>query len=246
MFATNKQKPIDYNGERTAAAITNYIGSQIQKLINKRLSGGSSSSCNIFLKLAGSSNEQKQNSSNSSEGQKKEKPKVYNDKDVIVLDDSNFESTLMNSQDLWLVEFYAPWCGHCKNLEPHWNQVASELKGKKIKIAKLDADSNKQTGSRFQISGFPTIKLFPPGKKSQSNTEPYDGPRDAAAIIAFAEERMEKFGIATSVDQIVSQKQLDDSCVERVAVCIIAFLPNIFDSTAAQRNAYIKELTEVK
>lgn len=54
----------------------------------------------------------------------------------------------MNSKDMWMVEFYAPWCGHCKNLEPHWNRFATEMKGKKIKIAKLDADSNKQTGGR--------------------------------------------------------------------------------------------------
>jgi len=72
------------------------------------------------------------------------------------------------------------------------------------------------------------------------------GPRDAEALINFAGERMEKFGIDTSVDQIISQEQLNENCVDRVAVCIVAFLPNIYDSTAAQRKEYIKELTEVK
>jgi thiol-disulfide isomerase/thioredoxin len=51
-------------------------------------------------------------------------------KDVIELTDSNFDSLVLNSEDMWLVEFYAPWCGHCKNLAPHWAQAASELKGK--------------------------------------------------------------------------------------------------------------------
>jgi thioredoxin-like negative regulator of GroEL len=51
-------------------------------------------------------------------------------KDVIELTDSNFDSVVLNSEDMWLVEFYAPWCGHCKNLAPHWAQAASELKGK--------------------------------------------------------------------------------------------------------------------
>lgn len=51
-------------------------------------------------------------------------------KDVIELTDSNFDSLVLNSEDMWLVEFYAPWCGHCKNLAPHWAQAASDLKGK--------------------------------------------------------------------------------------------------------------------
>lgn len=51
-------------------------------------------------------------------------------KDVIELTDSNFDSLVLKSEDMWLVEFYAPWCGHCKNLAPHWAQAASELKGK--------------------------------------------------------------------------------------------------------------------
>lgn len=50
--------------------------------------------------------------------------------DVIELTDSNFESMVLNSDDIWLVEFFAPWCGHCKNLKPHWEQAAAELKGK--------------------------------------------------------------------------------------------------------------------
>lgn len=50
----------------------------------------------------------------------------------------------MNSDAAWLIEFYAPWCGHCKNLEPHWNKVATTFKDEdNIKIAKFDADSNK-------------------------------------------------------------------------------------------------------
>ena len=51
-------------------------------------------------------------------------------KDVTELTDSNFDSLVLNSEDMWLVEFYAPWCGHCKNLAPHWAQAASDLKGK--------------------------------------------------------------------------------------------------------------------
>ena len=57
-------------------------------------------------------------------------PSPQSDSDVVTLTDENFKKLVLDSEDLWLVEFYAPWCGHCKNLEPHWAKAASELKGK--------------------------------------------------------------------------------------------------------------------
>ena len=48
--------------------------------------------------------------------------------DVIELTASNFHSEVVNSDELWLVEFYAPWCGHCQNLAPAWKKAASNLK----------------------------------------------------------------------------------------------------------------------
>ena len=48
----------------------------------------------------------------------------------------------MKSEDLWLVEFYAPWCGHCKKLEPKWKELAKMYEGK-IKFGKVNVDKHK-------------------------------------------------------------------------------------------------------
>ena len=75
------------------------------------------------------------------------------DKDVIQLTDSNFESLVLDSDDTWLVEFFAPWCGHCKNLAPHWVSAATQLKGK-VKLGAVDATVHSVTASKFSVSSY--------------------------------------------------------------------------------------------
>jgi len=86
---------------------------------------------------------------------------------VKILTDENFEHDTQASSGAttgdWLVEFYAPWCGHCKNLAPIWEQLAQELKGN-INVASIDATVNTNTAARFRIKGYPTIKLLRQGK----------------------------------------------------------------------------------
>ncbi|CAF4148602.1 unnamed protein product, partial [Rotaria magnacalcarata] len=77
--------------------------------------------------------------------------------DVIELNPSNFDHLVMQSSDIWFVEFYAPWCGHCRNLAPEWKRAATALKGI-VKIGAVDADSHKSLGQQYGVSGFPTIK----------------------------------------------------------------------------------------
>ena len=63
------------------------------------------------------------------------------EKDVIVLTGDNFDELVYGDKNAWFIEFYAPWCGHCKNLAPEWAALATSLKGE-IKVAKVDATQN--------------------------------------------------------------------------------------------------------
>ncbi len=85
------------------------------------------------------------------------------------------------------VEFFAPWCGHCKQLAPVWEQLASAFEGAaSVTIAKVDADKNRAAGERFGVTGFPTLKVFAPGSDT---AEDYSGGRDGEALVAFVNER---------------------------------------------------------
>ena len=88
--------------------------------------------------------------------------------EVVVLSGSNFDD-FVNSHELSLVEFYAPWCGHCKRLAPEYERAARKLAerpGSPIPLAKVDAtaEDSKELATKFEIQGYPTLKVFRNGR----------------------------------------------------------------------------------
>ncbi|KAF4927214.1 Protein disulfide-isomerase erp38 [Colletotrichum viniferum] len=106
---------------------------------------------------------------------------------VLDLIPSNFDDVVLKSGKPTLVEFFAPWCGHCKNLAPVYEELASSFESNKdVQIAKVDADAERDLGKRFGIQGFPTLKWF--DGKSDKPTD-YNGGRDLESLSNFITEK---------------------------------------------------------
>ncbi|KAI8619205.1 protein disulfide isomerase [Chytriomyces sp. MP71] len=118
---------------------------------------------------------------------------------VIDLTPSNFDKVIDGSKPA-LVEFYAPWCGHCKSLAPIYEELADAFVRDKnnVVIAKVDADAHKDLGSKFGVTGFPTLKWFPKGAKTP---EDYSGGRELTDLAAFITQ---KTGLKSNIKKAVS------------------------------------------
>lgn len=216
VFGSNKNKAEDYNGGRTAQAIVDTALAKVKQAVNERMSGKSSGG-----KSGGGGGS-------------------GNKDDVVELTDSNFDKEVLQTDEMVLVEFFAPWCGHCKSLTPHWQKAATQLKGK-VKIAALDATVHTVMAQKYGIQGFPTIKMFPSGKKDGEAVE-YDGGRTASDIVAWALERVSENIAPPEIVELTAKDTLEKACANS-QLCIISILPNILDCQSSCRNGYLKVLS---
>ncbi|PPR99171.1 hypothetical protein GOBAR_AA21491 [Gossypium barbadense] len=133
---------------------------------------------------------------------------------VVVLNADNFDAVVLDKTKDVLVEFYAPWCGHCKSLAPTYEKVATVFKMEEdIIIADLDVDKNRGISEKYEVCGLPTLKLFSKGNKAG---EDYNGDRDLDDLVNFINEKCgtnrdakgqlnSKSGILSSLDASVQE-----------------------------------------
>jgi len=117
-------------------------------------------------------------------------PKVHSD--IVVLNSGNFDEVVFAPNVNALVLFFAPWCGHCKNLAPTYEKIATDfLNEKNVVIAKIDATENTVLAEKYHVHGYPHLTFFDSKKKSEEGYEPYiyDGNRDEKDIISFLNEK---------------------------------------------------------
>ncbi|XP_076902373.1 protein disulfide isomerase-like 2-3 [Bidens hawaiensis] len=206
--------PIDYQGAREAKPIAEFALQQVKALLKERLSGKTTT---------GSGSSEKSEPSASVE-----------------LNARNFDELVVKSKDLWMVEFFAPWCGHCKKLAPEWKKAAKNLQGK-VKLGHVNCDDEKSLMSRYKVQGFATILVFGADKE---NPITYEGARTASAIESFALVQHETNVAPPEVTELTGPDVMEEKCGS-AAICFVAFLPDILDSKAEGRNKYLDTLLSI-
>ena len=123
------------------------------------------------------------------------------DTSVIQLNKDNFDTEVIKSNNLWLILFYAPWCGHCKAFHPQFEKLAKSTKGL-FKIGAVNCEEERDLAGKYKIDGFPTVLFF---GEDKTKTEEYEGDRKADKIVEYL------FGKAKNV----INKKLEDKKSEK-------------------------------
>ena len=87
-------------------------------------------------------------------------------KNIVEFTDTNFESEVLQSDQPVLVDFWAEWCMPCRMLAPTIDKIAEAYVGK-VKVGKVDTDSNREVAMKYQINAIPTVILFKNGQVAQ-------------------------------------------------------------------------------
>ncbi|EDW63888.1 protein disulfide-isomerase A6 homolog [Drosophila virilis] len=217
IFGFDKQKPTDFFGPRTAKAMADMAVTEV----NKNIKAAFGESLDVATDAASNSH--------------------CSESDVTELRADNFDRLVLNSADTWLVEFYTPWCPHCKNLAGDWIAAAKELKGK-IKLGALDASAHKHKAAEHNVRSYPTIKYFPVQSKQPADAVEYSGQRTAAAIISWANSK--PAALAPNVAEITDEASLFNACGHK-SWCVISVLPTLLDCNAKCRNKLLGTLREL-
>jgi len=236
VFGANKKDPLDYDGGRKAPEIVAYALKAATKLVEDRL--GSKIKTEEEPK-----NEEKKKKEEKKQEEKKQEEAPSDDDVVKSLTLENFDETVLASKEMWLVEFFAPWCGHCKALAPEWAKAASILKGT-ANVAAVDATVHGELAKKYGVDGYPTIKVFEAGKTGEEKKPlPAEFGRSTEAIVNYVYDKLEESGVPRVVPELTNDASFQ-KCLG-TKYCIIALLPHLIDTGASGRTELIAVISAV-
>ena len=195
-------------------------------------------------------------------------PADHTDGDVIELNDTNFNEIVLGSNQVWQIAFIAPWCYHCKLMEPAFTAASKDFAGE-ARFATINADKNRGLARRFNIQALPTIKYFEGGYgKTDNEAKTYEGGRTEQEFYAATNQLLDEFDANPNKPEWISPEDaknhaseaehceydpaaVDETCQSALpsevksectdgSLCVVAFL-----SESYARERQIKELGQV-
>ncbi|KAI5480480.1 protein disulfide-isomerase A1 [Pseudohyphozyma bogoriensis] len=126
--------------------------------------------------------------------------------DVLDLTQSSFSDAVAGP--LTLVEFFAPWCGHCKALAPHYEEAATILKDEGVKLAKVDCTVETDLCANYGVSGYPTLKVFRKGEPGE-----YGGTRKTDGIVSYMRKQS-----LPAVSEVTTANHAEFSTADKIVI----------------------------
>ena len=142
---------------------------------------------------------------------------------VLVLTDADLDQALKEFSRI-LVEFYAPWCGHCMKLAPEYAKAAERLQAQTppIRIAKVDATANPESAKKYRVQGYPSLKWFVKGMPND-----YEGPREADGIVDWVNKRL------APATQVLTTVEALSAYIAKNSVAVVLFAQKGTDEAKA-------------
>ncbi|KAI8057265.1 thioredoxin-like domain-containing protein [Syncephalis plumigaleata] len=123
---------------------------------------------------------------------------------VEILTKSNFSDAVKESDKVSLIKFYAPWCGHCKAMKPHFEAAALELKDSKVRFAEVDCTAESELCQEHGVQGYPTLKVF-----RESGVGEYRGGRQTSDFVTYMKKQLLPDITLVTADDIEKFKDSD-------------------------------------
>lgn len=273
-FGENKAKPIAYDGARTAKAIVGFGKKQFKKLAEQKTTGEATDTkveeqvkseekkteepVKKEAKIEEAPKDTVQDKKTATEtkvddidegeeemteDERQQALLLAEEPDVVILTSDNFDELVTESEDMWFVDFFVPWCDHCRLMRTDWSRLAKSLRGV-MKFGKIAGNLYNQWAIARGVDSYPKLIAYPPGDKSQNVT--YEGTRDYDSMFKFINGELTKNGIPPKIWQVTSYESFNEQCGEKEArVCVMVFLPHIYDVTAAERRQHLDTIIKV-